>query len=43
LLTELAELAKNKRSLGVEDALSGDVDGLEQRLGYEREQLVNRA
>ncbi|KAK9491705.1 RecF/RecN/SMC protein [Lipomyces doorenjongii] len=40
LLTELAELAKNKHILGVEDALSGDIDGLEQRLGFEREQLA---
>ncbi|KAK9247514.1 RecF/RecN/SMC [Lipomyces tetrasporus] len=40
LLTELAELAKSKRNPGVEEALSGDVDGIEQRLGYEREQLA---
>ncbi|KAK9237229.1 RecF/RecN/SMC [Lipomyces kononenkoae] len=40
LLAELAELNVKKRAPGEEDALSGDVDGLEQRLAYEREQLA---
>ncbi|KAK7207216.1 putative cohesin complex subunit [Myxozyma melibiosi] len=40
LMAELAELAKARRNPSIEETLSGDVSGLEQRLTFERDELA---
>ncbi|KAK9461324.1 RecF/RecN/SMC protein [Lipomyces oligophaga] len=39
LMAQLAELAKSKRSPSAEEALTGEISGLEQQLSFEREDL----